>query len=58
MHARPEATKSLSRRLALGPSRRCRWGLFTLVTLRDGLIAQITEYLSRDEALKVVGLQE
>ena len=32
--------------------------LFTLVTLRDGLIAQITEYLSRDEALKAVGLQE
>ncbi len=32
--------------------------LFTLVTLRDGLIAAMAEYLSRDEALKAVGLQE
>jgi ketosteroid isomerase-like protein len=32
--------------------------LFTLVTMRDGLIAQVDEYLSPAEALKAVGLEE
>jgi ketosteroid isomerase-like protein len=32
--------------------------LFTLVTMRNGLIAQVDEYLSRAEALKAVGLEQ
>ena len=32
--------------------------LFTVVTVRDGLIARAQEYLSRDEALQAVGLKE
>ena len=32
--------------------------LFTVVTVRDGLIARSEEYLSREEALQAVGLKE
>jgi predicted alpha/beta hydrolase len=32
--------------------------LFTLVALREGLIAEIAEYLSREEALNAAGPQQ
>jgi hypothetical protein len=32
--------------------------IFGVFTLREGLIVKIAEYLSRDEALKAVGLEE
>jgi SnoaL-like protein len=37
---------------------RATFPVFAVITLKEGLIGQVDEYMSRDEALKAAGLSE